>query len=363
MEQRILSILEELVAADTQNPPRNITGDHAVFQAIQQALPADCSSQLFDLGDGCVSMLVQRGHSPLLFNVHLDTVPCGDGWRAPPLELTVQEGRVYGRGACDIKGAAAALLVALQQCDVDFAVLFSTDEEGTGSRCVRAFCESAALQNFSLALVAEPTECQAVLEHRGYLSVRGEFSATAGHSSQFERLADSATHRAAQWVAQALQQVGLLETNELDGQATCFNVGRIDGGVKNNVIAEHCQVTWSMRLPPNDRAAEVEKQMLRDPESDVAWETTFRGPPLPRSRQQSAVAKAYCQSCGLPLADAVDFWTEASLFSEAGLPAFVMGPGNIAQAHTANEWVAVSQLVQAALLYEQCARHAMTWNP
>ena len=139
-QQRILEHLAALVACDTQNPPRQIGPDHTIFAHLRAVL-ADIGFdlELIDHGDGRISFVATRGQPSILFNVHLDTVPVGDGWASPPLELTVANGRAYGHGSCDIKGAAAVLLTLAEQHQHDMALLFSTDEEGASGCCVDRF--------------------------------------------------------------------------------------------------------------------------------------------------------------------------------------------------------------------------------
>ena len=106
----VLNHLEALIAFDTQNPPRSLDADAPIFAYIKEALGPGFEIEVFDHGLGRVSMLAVRGNPDLLFNVHLDTVPVIEGSRFPALEMTQENNRVYGRGSCDIKGAAACLL-------------------------------------------------------------------------------------------------------------------------------------------------------------------------------------------------------------------------------------------------------------
>ena len=112
MMTKTLPLLEMLVAHDTTNPPRHIDTGGIIRDIGTLASDAGCSVKVEDLGDGAVILLAVRGTPDTLFNVHLDTVPTGDGWTSDPLTLRVTDDRAYGRGACDIKGAAACLLTA-----------------------------------------------------------------------------------------------------------------------------------------------------------------------------------------------------------------------------------------------------------
>jgi acetylornithine deacetylase len=245
----ILRHLEALVACDTQNPPRRIDGNSHIFSYCESVLPPGFETRIWDHGDGHVSWLAVRGRPRVLFNVHLDTVPAGEGWTSDPHALLVKEARAYGRGACDIKGAAAVLLSLAEQGAEHLALLFTSDEEGAGGCCVARFVEAGEADRFRQVIVAEPTACRAVLGHRGFLSVKARFSGTPGHSSEPRALRDNANHQMARWAAQALRLVESHRASPTD-PGSCFNIGLVDGGTKSNVIAGSAFVHWSARLQP-----------------------------------------------------------------------------------------------------------------
>jgi len=349
--ERILEHLSPLIASDSQNPPRRIGTDAPMLDYIRSMLKREFTFELTDHGDGHVTLLARRGRPDVLFNCHLDTVPVGEGWKVPPLKLTVNDGRAWGRGVCDIKGAAAALMHVAETTDRPMAMLFSTDEEGAGGCCVREFLESDAARGFSFAVVCEPTANRAVLSHRGFLSVKGWFNGTAGHSSEPRALADNAIHAAGGWIAAASDHCMRLAES---GETTCFNVGRIDGGIKSNVIADRCFVHYSARLAPGGDNDALFADLAGLAEAGRAdWQVPFSGPPLPAAGRDADAARAFAGRHALEVTERVDFWTEASLFSAAGLDAVVLGPGHIEQAHTVDEWVALDQLEAAYSSYRR----------
>ncbi|HEX7369671.1 MAG TPA: M20/M25/M40 family metallo-hydrolase, partial [Rhodanobacteraceae bacterium] len=132
--------LHALVAFDTRNPPRAI-GVDGIFDYLRSQLPG-FELVVTDHGAGAVSLFAVRGKPVLVFNVHLDTVPDSPHWSANPFALRVTDEHAIGLGACDIKGAAAALLAAANASNGDMALLFTTDEEGADPRCVRAFLDA-----------------------------------------------------------------------------------------------------------------------------------------------------------------------------------------------------------------------------
>jgi len=345
-----LTHLRALVAFDTRNPPR-ATDTGGIFGYLRAELRGfDCT--IADHGAGAVSLHAVRGKPKHLFNVHLDTVPDSPHWSASPFELRIDGERAVGLGACDIKGAAAALLTAASTSEGDAAFLFTSDEEANDARCIAAFL-SAERRDYDAVIVAEPTRCEAVLAHRGISSVLMRFRGRAGHASSGSASTDSAVHQAMRWGARALDYVETQAHARFGGLTGLrFNIGRIEGGIKANVIAPAAELRFGFRpLPSMDTDSLLERFRAFAEPAAAEFTETFRGPPLPAgdvadAESRRLAARDRADALGLAIGNAVDFWTEASLFSAAGYDAFVFGPGDIAQAHTADEWVALSQLQQ-----------------
>lgn len=352
-----LDHLGHLISFDTTNPPRAISSDSPIIQYLHNKLDSlGFSVEVIDYGDGRVNVYALRGSPRILFNVHIDTVPTSEGWTHNPFEMKLIDDRIYGLGACDIKGAAACLLdLAEAMVDYPLALLFSTDEEGANGCCVAKFCASNLFSGFEQVVVAEPTQCEAVLAHRGYLSMLGEFSGVAGHSSEARALSDNAIHKACAWAAEALVLAKSEQDIEHGGYAgLCFNLGTIKGGIKSNVIADSAEIKWSARLRPMDDVDEwCHRFQSLGNQKDVQWHSPFNGPPLPADLEQLKAAERFAKQHNIPIANGVNFWTEASLFSAVGVPALVLGSGNIAQAHCADEWVSLSQLETIRARYQR----------
>jgi acetylornithine deacetylase len=348
----VLRHLEALVSFDTRNPPRAI-GTGGIFDYIRAQLP-DFAIQVEDHGEGAVSLLAVRGTPQRVFNVHLDTVPASPAWSADPLRLRVENDRAVGLGACDIKGAAAGLIAAAQASEGDAALLFSSDEEANDARCIDAFLRSG--HGFSEAIIAEPTRCEAVLAHRGISSVLLRFEGRAGHASDATALEASALHQAMRWGVRALDFVESESHRRFGGLTGLrFNIGRVEGGIKANVIAPEAEVRFGFRPLPSQDIDTLHARFggLAAEGALLRYAETFRGPPLPAgdvalAEEQRLAARDLADELHLPIGNAADFWTEASLFSRAGMTALVYGPGDIAQAHTADEWVAFEQLQRYA---------------
>jgi acetylornithine deacetylase len=348
MLQDVLRHLEALVAFDTRNPPR-VIGTGGIFDYLRAQLPGfRCT--VTDHGEGAVSMLAVRGAPARVFNVHLDTVPSSPAWSSDPLRLRVEGDRAIGLGACDIKGAAAGLIAAANATTGDAAFLFGTDEEANDARCIEAFL--AQLHGFAEVIVAEPTRCEAVIAHRGISSVLMRFQGQAGHASGANAMQANALHQAMRWGVRALAFVESQSHQRFGGLTGLrFNIGRVEGGIKANVIAPAADVRFGFRPLPSMSIDALHETFgsFAEPGTLERYEETFRGPSLPAgdiaiAEEQRLAARDLADELGLPIGNAVDFWTEASLFSRAGMTAIVYGPGDIAQAHTADEWVALDQL-------------------
>ena len=354
--------LRALVAFDTRNPPRAI-GTGGIFDYLHAQLAGfDCV--VTDHGVGAVSLFAQRGKPRILFNVHLDTVPASPGWTRDPLDLLITEHRAIGLGACDIKGAAAALLAAAASTRGDVAFLFTSDEEGNDARCIAAFLSQK--RPFDAVIVAEPTLCEAVLAHRGISSVMFRFVGRAGHASGEDVNVNNALHHAMRWGARALDYVASLQHERFGGLTGLrFNIGRVEGGIKANVIAPSAEVRFGFRPLPSMDVDVLHSEFFELADDSLSQTAeTFRGPPLPsggvaEAETRRLAARDLADELGLPIGNAVDFWTEAALFSAAGYTTFVYGPGDICQAHTADEFVERSQLQQITESYIRIIDHAV----
>jgi acetylornithine deacetylase len=342
-----LAHLQALVAFDTRNPPRAI-GTGGLFDHVRAHLPG-FDVTVTDYGAGAVTLHAVRGQPKLLFNVHMDTVPDSPHWSADPHVLRIQGDRAIGLGTCDIKGAAAALLAIANASDGDMALLLSTDEEANDARCIAGFL--AGLHDYEAVIVAEPTRGEAVLAHRGIQSVLMRFAGQAGHASGEQKPSDSALHQAVRWGDAALDFVAAQSHQRFGGLTGLrFNIGRIEGGIKANMIAPSAEVRFGFRPLPSmdpDQLLEAFRTLVEP--LPVEFSETFRGASLPSGDIANAeanrlAARDLADELGIPIGNAVDFWTEAALFSAAGYTAFVYGPGDIAQAHSADEWVLLAQL-------------------
>ncbi|MDB2370802.1 acetylornithine deacetylase [Gammaproteobacteria bacterium] len=344
-----LQHLKALVACDTSNPPRKIN-QSGLIEYLNSLDFID--PEISDLGEGSINIMLTKGSPRYLINVHLDTVPAGDGWQSNPHDLTIKDGRAIGLGACDIKGAAACLLTLVEKGLENYAILFSTDEEAGQSTCIKDYIKTQ--HTFEGVIVAEPTQNKAVTCHRGILTGTQEFFGLAGHSSEQRALTDNAIHKLTRWSDAALKVAESYNTKSFkDLHGIAFNLGLVEGGIKPNIIADHAQVKFGMRPLPGQSFDELLSELnTQTAQSDAKFTAGFVAPALPASGD-IAEAESFADELGLTLSPPVNFWTEASLFSEAGYRALVYGPGNIANAHQPDEFVDLDDLNQALIDFKK----------
>jgi len=290
------------------------------------------------------------GEPKWILNAHVDTVPANRGWTRDPWTPARVGDRLYGLGSADTKGAIACALAALDEITPkDCAVLFSGDEE-RGTASVTAFLASRRVQGLRTALVCEPTARTAGVRHRGVLAYGVTYRGHGGHSSRADFMPKPIV--ACAKIAVALDEIAHAERHVGPTGMTglCLNVAGIEGGVAFNVVPEQAVMTFSLRPYPGfDRLAWDARLAPLVDDSAITLELRTDHAPF-----ASADPDKLARWLEGPAPVAVDFWTEAALWSAAGVDAIVCGPGDIGAAHAADEQVAIADLGWATDLYARC---------
>ena len=305
----------------------------------------------------------------IVLEAHMDTVSV-QGMTIPPFEPKVQNGRMYGRGACDTKAGLAAMMHVLAhihtspikpQCDVLLAAV--VDEEYS-FRGVTRLCEDLKAE---AAIVAEPTDLRVAIASKGVLRWRILATGKAAHSSK-SHLGINAIYHMARVVLAIEQDHAALarDPHPLLGPASC-NVGKIAGGVQVNFVPDGCVIEIDRRLLPSESVSDVwihYEQILDGlkvivPELDVRMEQPFLvDAAWMVDPSSSIVGVARHVSSELGLEDepiGVPFGSDASKFGRAGIPTIIFGPGSIDQAHAAVEYIELKQVEQAFEFYRECS--------
>lgn len=288
--------------------------------------------------------------STILLAPHLDTVNAADAQFVP----RVKNGRLHGRGACDTKGSVAAMLMALgelavaksrpRETEIVFAGLIDEEHAQAGSR---AFATGGFKAD--LAIVGEPTKLQVVTAHKGSLWLELITRGRAAHGAT-PQLGKNAVHEMA-------RIVDVLETDyaarlrrrkhRLLGTAT-VNVGAICGGTQPNIVPDRCSIEIDRRMLPGETEAGIRREitaLLRAKKLVASIATRKLGPaPALETNLKLPLVRHFLQSVGQTKPVGVDYFCDAAVLSAAGIPSVVFGPGDIAQAHTADEWISLASL-------------------
>lgn len=314
------------------------------------------------------------GEGPvLLFNGHMDTVPVGSGWTYPPLGGEIVNNRLYGRGACDMKGALAAMMYAAKMVALfahslygKLKIVFVVDEEeeNAGIReWMRAYRARKEIVDY--AIVGEPTGLNISLGHRGVAAYRIEVRGKSCHAAVAER-GLNAVHYASLIVDRLeRKRKDLLSFEDPDLGAPALSVGKISGGVSPNVVPETCTLEVDVRTLPSFSLGEMERLLQETVEEirakeRVSFEYTITQciphlPPAKVPRDTELVgllSRSISDIPGeVPIFSPFPASCEASFLVEAGIPTLIFGPGRIEEAHSANEFVPVTQVVTAGRVY------------
>jgi len=307
----------------------------------------------------------------VMLSGHSDVVPVEDQpWSSDPFALRIDDGRLFGRGTCDMKGFIAACIAmapefAVRQLTRPVHFAFTHDEE---IGCLGAQTLAEVLKDRTVrpgvAIVGEPTSMRIIEGHKGCCEYHVTFTGREGHGSRPE-LGVNAAEYAARYVAQLMELREALKHRAPEGGRfeppwTTINLGRLSGGHVPNVIPGQAEVLWEMR-PVQAGDAEFVKRALAGfvddvlrPEMRAGWPaanivTEVLGEvaglePMAENAARALVAEL----TGANGVDLVAFGTEAGLYQQAGMDVVVCGPGSIDQAHKPDEFIEVAQL-QACL--------------
>ena len=310
------------------------------------------------------------GEGPtLLLNGHLDTVGV-EGMSIDPFAATLSEGRVWGRGSCDMKAGVAALMAVAARLArsgprPNLVVALTADEEHA-SAGMDALVRSGVKAD--LAVVCEPTGLAVMPAHKGFVWIEALFRGVAAHGSRPDLGVDAVRHAALYLAALDPYEAELVARppHPLLGHAS-FHAGTIRGGTAESVYPDRCRLALERRTLPGESSAEVMAELrgvleglaARVPELDAALEVTLERPGTEVDVDSDLVRGLLRASAGHvvePRVEGMTAWVDAAFLNEAGIPAVCYGPGDIAQAHTDDEWVTADDIAVCADVLETFAR-------
>jgi acetylornithine deacetylase/succinyl-diaminopimelate desuccinylase family protein len=385
----VVETLRSLVRIPSVNPMgRDVSGPEYLERGVTDFLEQLFKSQgwqyerhvVMPERDNILAVLPGERPQLIMWEAHQDTVP-HDGMTIPPFDPQVRDGRVYGRGSCDIKGGLAAIITAasrlaeLPAADRPTIVLACSvnEEHGySGATAIADLWESGTSKILprrpDAVIVSEPTQLNVVVAHKGVSRWRCHTHGKAAHSSN-PALGENAIYAMGRVLdvleIYATEIAPTLGTHPLVGHPT-LSVGTIVGGLSVNTVPDRCTIEIDRRVMPGEDPLEAQEAVI-DYLNDQVHESVWHSHEKPyiasgglADTNNGALAQALgaaAQRCGAPgAAIGVPYGTNGSAYSPRGVPTVVFGPGNIAQAHTADEFVEIAQLEKAVEVLVEFAK-------
>jgi len=362
---KALKLLRDLVALPSVNPAFLPDGDPRAGEArvadylAAVAAKAGLAVEFQPVQNGRANLVARYlpSHAAtrrILLAPHLDTVPEADAGQFLP---QIKDDRLYGRGACDTKGSVAAMLTALQtmvrgkdrprKTEIIFAGLVDEEFGQAGSR---RLADSGLKAD--LAIIGEPTRLRVVTAHKGdaWLELRTRGKAAHGARPELGRNAVMAMAEVVRCLEIDYALRLRARRHPLLGTAS-VNVGCIHGGTQPNIVPDHCAIKIDRRYLPGETEAGIRREirLLLRSRGLSAELLEAKAAPCPPMETNPALplVRQLMRTTGCELPAGADFFCDAAIIAARGTPAVVFGPGDIAQAHTASEWISLAQLENA----------------
>lgn len=369
-------LLFDLLNMDTRNPPGNERIAAAFIRDYLSDAPCDARLQ----GENalrCNVVARVRGQAPggaLLLNGHLDTVPSGEGWHSDPVKAIQRDGRIYARGASDMKSGLAAMLYAFRRLalsgrvpahDVIFAGTYDEESFGDGAHTLS---KSGELDGVTSVVIGEPTGNGLGLASKGCIWLRACVSGRTSHGAYPER-GVNAVEAALQWAGLVKDAVGAGEHPLLG--APSATITRISGGVKANMVPDRAEITMDIRTLPGTRNAALTETaragarslMRAQPGLLIEPFVDNDRPPVETDENAPVAAllsECFCSELGrAPARTGSAFFSDASVFLQYGaFDTVLFGPGESALAHTPDESVSLDAYRDCVRVYEALLKRA-----
>ena len=360
-------MIEKLIAFDTTSRNSNLEligfiADYLKGHGVASSLSHDETGAKANL----FATIGEREDGGIVLSGHTDVVPVdGQDWASDPFKIDERDGKLYGRGTCDMKSFIAIVLALVPEFLArplarPVHLAFSYDEE-VGCLGVHRLIEDIRAQGVrpEAAIIGEPTEMAVVDAHKGIAGYRTAFRGVAAHSSA-THIGISATHAAGRFIAfldDLFEEMQERQRPDLGfvPPYTTIQVGIVAGGTASNIIAQDCLVDWHFRAMPTDEPQEIvdralaflddlrQRMQAHRKEADITTTQRASVPPLKPDDASPATSLALALTGSNDTAKA-SFATEAGLFQGDGIAAVVCGPGSIAQAHQPNEFITLEQV-------------------
>ncbi len=367
----MMKLARDLIATNSENPPGREADAARVLKEHMEAHGLICTQVGRSERPNLIFSSGRTGKAQLVLHGHLDTVPAGarESWSHDPFESEVVNGRLYGRGACDMKGPMAALAETLIEYSKEPQsrplLMLATSDEESGCLGAEDVALSGQLAGTKFGVCAEPTDLDVLVGERGMLWTRVSAVGKAAHGSRPEN-GLNAINMCMDALRVLIKRGYAYEADHMMGRPT-VNIGTIKGGIRINVVPDQCEALVDMRLVKGQTPDSVLGQMRDRLQSAglserVSVEYVFGKPPVrapPDSEIVTVAAQAVHKIMGKTLKlRAATFGTDCSVLQpKVGIVSVICGPGSIEQAHQPDEYISVNQLLKSVDVYLTIARH------
>ena len=315
-----------------------------------------------------------NGKKPIILSGHTDVVPVSKGWNTDPFKATVKGDKLFGRGACDMKGFIACTLAfapiyskANLDRDIHFSFTFDEETACIGAPILIKELKKRGIKN-GICIIGEPTNMKIIDAHKGCYEYTTYFEGLAGHSSAPHK-GVSAVEYAARYVNKLIELRKELKNRApkdsiFDPPYSTLQIGGIFGGIAHNVIADKCHVNWETRpvikedgIFLNSELDKYANEILLPemkkvfPSSSIKKKIIGEVIGFDRDKKSDA-CELVSNLTGDNSRQVVSFGTEAGLFQEIGISTVVCGPGSIEQAHKIDEYIVLDELKKCLNLLE-----------
>ncbi len=368
-KKQLIELTRQLIQIPTENPPGNEKRIALFLKPILSKMGFRVNTYLSPRRRW--NIIAERswgkGGRRLLFNGHLDVVPAGDPsqWRYPPFQGELSKGRIYGRGASDMKSGIASFLQAISMIDrseIDLphgtvVLHLVSDEESHGHQGMGFLTQQGLIQG-DAALVGEPSDLRPVIAHKGALWVRISTFGKSAHSAK-PHLGVNAIAKMMRLINQ-LNSMPLEKEHPLLGKPT-LNIGKIQGGTKINIVPDRCEIEVDRRMLPSEKREEVLEGMkgildsLRSQDplfqyqmEEIDFAAASEVDPEEEIVKIGVGAIQEVMGEKPPLRAFSGFTDSRFYLNQCKIPTLIFGPGEVDQVHTTDESVDVDALVRAA---------------
>jgi acetylornithine deacetylase len=366
---RSLALIQALVQINTVSHNSNLALIHFVRdELLKVGVPSRLTYNADKTKANLFATLGQGKPAGIILSGHTDTVPWdGQNWSVDPLSAAIRDGRLYGRGSCDMKGFigmalahAGDFLNSAAPFAVHLALSYDEEVGCMGVRELIADMKDAGVQPLA-CIVGEPTSMVPAIAHKGVYRYKCCVRGKEAHSSLTPQSVN-AIEMAARVIGKLRDMADGFEANGphyegFDVPFSTASVGQFHGGIADNVVPRDAEFRYEFRNLPNADAFLMQKELLAyaertqpamkkvAPEAGFSFETICEVPAFLGSASD-AVTRLAQRLSGESGTTLVAFGTEAGLFKQAGIPTVVCGPGSITQAHQPDEFVSLEQLAR-----------------